>query len=389
MQSPTEWEFLYVLPNLVLPSNPGADPLDWPTGLTLDSDLIAIVRNNDPRVSVLRDSNPSVVQILESFKDQVGKPYDPAVLLVRVSAPDSVRKSENAIVGFRNAVAFAFLLPSRAAAARGYGGTAPTWSDTFDFHPAQLSRQGRAVIQSPAILGGVSADARLLFSHSPYVSLTKGRVWPDSYLYRCLGREWRRRYVSPNRNDLFGRALFRSLEVAYQACAVGAKIQDSIYDYGIQVALWVSAMEILAWPSRKHADIEGVLTLLAAYEAHPTLARRHYRERVKGTSHQLNAVQRSYTYLYRARNHFLHGNPVSEATLVRKARTMSIALPRLAAIVYRAALVAYLSRRYSREITTLRHMAERAGEMIEDLSYDEALADVLGIELRQRKLLQN
>jgi hypothetical protein len=390
VQSPLEWEFLYVLPNLALPSDPNTgDRWDWPTGLTLDSDLIAIVRNNDPRVDALRASNPGVGQILNSFKDEHGKDYDPAVLLIKASAPDSVRKDENAIVAFRNAVAIAFLLRARAAAARGYGGNSPTWSDTFDFHPAQLGRQGRMVIQSPAVLGLVSDTAQLAFTYSPYVSLFRGRAWPDSYLYRCLSREWHRRYVRPARNDLFGRALFRSLEVAYQACAVGGTIQGSLHDYGMQVATWVSAMEILAWPARRHADLDGVLSLISGYEAHSTLAQKRFRYRVRGQPRQLNAVQRSYTYLYSARNSFLHGNPVSEATLVKKARRQSIGLPRLAALVYRAALVAYLSRRYPREITTLRHIPERAGEMMEDLSYDEALAGVLGIELRWRKLLQN
>ena len=380
--SKAEWEFGFVLPNLVLPSelsdtNPGA----WVNGIAIGSAPIAIVRNGDPRVVAMRRESAAVRQILESFRDEYGKAYGPALLILRKDAPETIRHSLETIVAFRNLVAMSIVLPGRAAVAKGGGSSAITWSDTFDFHPAQVGRSGRMVLQSPAVTSLVSDTDKLRLTHSAYVKPEGRRIWPDHYLLRAMGRAWLRRFAGNYATESFGDRLFRSLEAAYQASAIGAKNEGSLAEYGIQVSLWVSAAEILAWPERKHADLEAVLALLRKYPSRPSSRKRRFRLRLRKKTVKLDALQRTYVQLNRARNAFLHGNPVGYGDMIVGRGEERMGLPRVAALVYRAALVAYLDRRYPKEICTMRELGERSDELFGDSAYEEALARLYGYEL--------
>ena len=256
-----------------------------------------------------------------------------------------------------------------------------TWSDSFDLHPVKLGGHGRMVLQSPALLSLVSPTAKLQLTHSPYVNLEGRRLWPDHYLIWSLGRAWSRRFAPGSRSDAFGNRLFRSLEAAYQACAVGAKNEASLHEYGTQIALWVSACEILSWPERKRANLPAVLDLLARYAGRAQTTRKRFRSKVSGKSERLSAPQRAYTYLYNARNEFLHGNPVSVSTMMTRSRKQpAVGLPRIAALVYRTALVSYLSRRYSTEIP-VRQLAQRTIEMFDHSAFEEGFAEAFGYAL--------
>jgi hypothetical protein len=319
-----------------------------------------------------------VKQVLDSFFDEFGKPYHPAVLIISEDAPSQVRQSLDALVSFRNGVALPILLRARSAMIRGRGSLDPTWSDTFDFHPAQVNTSGRMIIQSPALNSLVSDTARIRYGHSPELALSGQRLWRDSYLFHAIGKAWKRRYKRPMKAERFGDRLFRSLEVAYAACAVATKNQGSHNEYGTEIAQWVSAIEILSLPDRSHADLDGVLELLGRNVGRRATNKKRFRAKVGRKSRSLTALQRGYTYLYRARNRFLHGNPIGPTSLLTLSRTRRVGLPRLAAIIYRAALVAYLSRRYPYKITTLRELARRPNEMFDNDGYERALAELFG-----------
>lgn len=385
-----EWEFGFVLPNLVLPDNAAAhDPGTWPDGISFGSGTIIIVPFNDPRVLQLRAEQAAVEQILTSFLDEYGNPYNPSVLLVRKSAPDAVRLNLGAIIAFRNAVALAFVLRARAADAKGSGAFDPTWSDTFDFHPAKIGGNGKMILESPALLAAVADTATLRYTHSPYLPLVGRRLYPDGYLFDSFEKAWVRRFCGKAKTQQFGDRLFRSLEIAYQACAIGAKNEGSLNEYGIQVALWVSAIEILAWPDKRHADLETVLLLLDRDAVDGRGRERQYRIKLRNPktkkleTRRVSALQRAYIYLYRARNKFLHGNPVNANSLLTLGRRVRIGLPQLAAIVYRAALVAYLDHRYPKRINSLDELRDRAGEMFEDHAYEMALGELFGYQRKR------
>lgn len=376
-----EWEFVLVLPNLVLPSdrkdsNPGA----YPNGISIAPEYLTIAPGDHATVKALRSSSPVVEQILSSFHDEYGKPYKPAVLLVRKDTTSSLKNSLEAIVAFRNAVAMSAVLPGRAAVVRGGGSQDITWSDTFDFHPAQIGGRGGMILQSPALLSWVSPTAKMKLTHSPSVGLEGRRLWVDYYLFRALGKAWRRKFAPVPKTDTFGSRLFRSLEAAFQACAVGAKNEGSLHDYGVQLALWVSACEILAWPEQKRANLPAVLSLLGRYDGRPATMKKRYRKKVWGSIVRLSAPQRSYSYLYDARNDFLHGEPIGESTMLTLSRKKRVGLPRIAALVYRTALVAYLGKRYSKEIP-IRELQSRAIEIFAHHNFEEGFAEAFGYEL--------
>jgi hypothetical protein len=381
-RTPTEgWEFGFVLPNLVLPtdaddSNPGA----FPEGISFAHHYITIAPGDHTAVHRLRATTPVVEQILGSFVNEHGRAYSPAVLLLRAEAPRALKHSLEAIVAFRNSIAMSVVLRGRAAIASGGGSQDVTWSDTFDFHPAQIGTRGRMILQSPAQLSWVSPTAALTLTHSPFVALQGRRLWPDHYLMWALGKSWRRRFTPQPKPFAFSERLFRSLESAFQACSVGAKNEASLHEYGTQIALWVSACEILAWPDRKRADIHAVLNLLDRYPGREQTRQKRFRAKVRGHTLRLSAPQRAYTYLYNARNAFLHGNPVSTNSMLTRSRSERQGLPRIAALVYRAALVAYLNQKYRTEIS-YRALGVRSIEMFDHHSFEQAFANVFGYEL--------
>jgi hypothetical protein len=380
---PSDWEFVLCLPNLHVPLDRYLP--EYPDGYDLESGVVAIRGGEDPLVSEIRIDNPAVEQILGSFRNEYGESFTPAVLMIRKDAPQAVKINSAAFNDFRNALAIASILPGRAATALGGGSTRPNWADTFDFHPAQLSVSGTPVLQSPAITNAVGNEA-LHLSGSPSVSPFSFGLHPDRYLYRCLGRQWRKAHLTRAGKNRFARSLFRSLEVAYHALSVGVKSFGSETEYGLQVAMWISAIEILAWPAQGRANLVTVFDLLKLHEVRlpPSLRSRrlrHRRFRAKWDKKviRINAIQRGYAMLYRARNEFLHGEPVSFANLFAKHRQTRVSLPRLAPLLYRYALAGYLTQAYPPG-DSMRTIVRDVLEMVDESTYEDATLRVLGIQ---------
>jgi hypothetical protein len=377
-----EWEFAYALPNLALDADrdPG-DFLEWRSGISLGTRSLMIAGGDDAIVVELRQRRPAIDRILSSFRDETGDAFVPAVLLER-RASLSEQQPIEPVMAFRNAVALSFVL--RGATAAGAGRFTPSFSDTFDLHPAQMNAFGHPVIASPAILHMLTEDDPLNFGPSPYSSVYRGKLYGDHYLLRSLSAEWKRKYVR-HRGGIYGRALFRSLEMAYQASSLGARASRSLIDYGVQIALWISAMEVLAWPTMRRVSLSAVIELLKGAHLTGALARRRFpfqfgrkdkKGRKTGPWKSLNTLERAYTLLYDARNRTLHGDPVAIGTLVRVAAGKRVALPQVAALVYRAALTAYLRPRHPRQLNSLHAVLE----ITEEDGYQKALANLFKMD---------
>ena len=373
-----------MLPNLGLPSSPApGDPRHWPQGITFPQAWVAIARESDPRVIALRNRSSATAQILSSFTSVYGKPIECSLLIWRADAPARWRRDLRPLIAFRNGVAIATVLHGRAASVNGYSGGSPNFSDVFDLHPATIGGMGHMVLQSPAYLDVTGPTQQRILTPSPYVSRHTSPFWYDHYLFDAIGTVWRRRFGQAPRHARYADRLFRSLEVAYQACGVSARNEASLTDYGTQIALWVSAIEILAWPAQKHASRESVLKMLADPALGPKATRRRFRVALKGKKKTewrlVSGLQRACLAMYAARNDFLHGNPVGPSTLALKRGGVSAPLPRIAALVYRAALVAYLDSIYAKQWTTLADFDTRFLETLQDESYDKALDEVFGV----------
>lgn len=378
----TTWRFDFVLPNLVLPDRePGIDSApqigEWPDGITLGSEFIAIVPHRDSRLMDIRGASPEAAKLFDSFRTPGGHVHSPAAVIVRNDAPELVRTDMECLVAFRNAVAFAFILRARAALGKGAPSAEPAWSDTFDLHPTIVSPTNRLVTRSEALLAVFSAEAEHLATHSPHISPCGRRLYPDAYLFRALSEIWERRYLAGDRS-VFTTAVFRALEVAFLASSVANKNQGSLSEYGTQLALWISAIEVLAWPTKGRADLPAVLALLEGFDwASDKLGEKRYQARYRQKAIAATAVQYAYSLMYGARNEFLHGNPVSAETLVPKEFSTTLSLPRIASTVFRTALAAYL-----RPAVPFQEFAdfELSHEIINDFAYSRALKFAFGLE---------
>jgi hypothetical protein len=290
------------------------------------------------------------------FVDERGKKLLPAVLIAREVPTPTL--TQEAIVAFRNSIALSVILRNRAWWAKGNDNAHMGWSDYFDFHPLRAGTHG-LVSDSPALTSIITERAKHQAMPSPYVTpTTMTALWADGFLYWTLGAEWRRFFEVRNKTT-YGEGLFRSLEIAYVASATPVKHGGSIYEWGVQVALWVSAIEVLVSVLNGKANQLLSLDLLAEYEwgyYRPELQAKN-REVTFGrgpskTVRQLNIVQHACHLLYRTRHKFLHGNKVDNADMYPWGEQLGlngeppISIIALAPVIYRIALHTFLSRNH-------------------------------------------
>ena len=168
----------------------------------------------------------------------------------------------------------------------------------------------------------------------------------DPGLLKRLLFAWRRVYVNGRERDTF-RRLFRSLEVAFHAAQQPADGLPSLSDVGNRLALWVSAFEVLFHPGGK-GKINSRLVRKALrrvpWDKRQLTLRRycilHDKQRIRVT-----LPEKFYDDLYRARNQFLHGNPVTPAVLRYKRSLRHVPLQCIAPVLYNAALLSFLGGR--------------------------------------------
>lgn len=356
------WDVIYILPNLS--PSPGRWSLEGESrpgdllksGMTLGSSSWAIVPVHDPRVQAAMAKDSNVARLLNVFVDEAGKKLRPSVLIVRESATPV---AQEALVAFRNCIALSVVLRARAWWAKGSGNAEVGWSDYFDFHPLRAGTLG-LVSDSPGLTALITQKAKHQAMPSPYVSATTmTSVWTDRFLYHTLGAEWRRQFEDPKDKTTYGEGLFRSLEIAYVASATPVKHGGSIYEWGVLVALWVSAVEVLVSVLNGEANQLLSLDLLGEYD---------WGEYRKGLStsdrkvefgrgearvvRQLNVAQHACHLLYRTRHKFLHGNVVDDRDIYPWGKNRGpegdppISIILMAPVIYRIALHAFLSRNH-------------------------------------------
>jgi hypothetical protein len=164
----------------------------------------------------------------------------------------------------------------------------------------------------------------------------------DKTLLTALIHRWRRRYFKskPTWED---RALFRSLNMANIACQLPSIVDTTVFDHGRILALWVSAFEILVHPGNAKANQAAVN---AVFGKVPYFDSAMLRKAHRAYDHKVGRATRTilpravYAQLYRARNDFLHGEPVSNRSLrLKRTRTH---LFEVAPSLYRLALTAFI-----------------------------------------------
>jgi hypothetical protein len=221
-------------------------------------------------------------------------------------------------------------------------------SDAFDVYPWFPTPQmdGRISVFTPAV-GGIHVVDQLQPQSAPALgnrALAKRQI--DEPLLRAILARWERCFAA-DEETVEDRRLFRALEMARAASRTPGGSDASEHDAGRAVALWVSAFEILAHDGH-HVDFRRVMSLLSAVQwLSPKLKAQ---DRVVRKGVQTNLAGVIYDRLNTARNHFLHGNPVSAETLTLE-KCQKHAHP-FAPSLFRMALDAFLDLSFSEAVPT-------------------------------------
>ena len=325
------WTPILVLPNLDI------------RGI-IDCDIAALVPVTDGRVEALRAQHPRFHDFLSRFQGQFGEQIWPSVILFRSHAPRSYYTPE-ALQGFRDLCALS-VVPYARADRLIYERASPlAHSNIFAFYPWMVDKKFESMLcVNPAMLAThlVEEFKGQSFPEHGHTSLMERAL--DEPLIKCLLDCWITRFADTE-PDWQGLALFRSLNMANQAAQVPAHAAASIYDVGRSIALWVSALEILARPEGGKVDYVVVSDLIARARwscskftdiVHPVTFR-------GGTS---NRVFTSWLYhhIYQLRNDFLHGNRIEASKMTIGAKGNPVI--DIAACLYRMALAALLDINY-------------------------------------------
>jgi len=336
--SPNDWDVGYILPNVSLTQ-------------AFEAPYIALVPHNDTRLIKIKSSVRGCDKLLNCFIDQANKKVEPSIIIVDRQAPKKVWTDE-ALVAFRNSIAMAVILRNWAEVDPNSSPGGPLFSDFFDFYPYTLGADGVFVALNPALSSIYSSSAKFVGMSAPHLPhLFKRSFTVDENLLIPLLLFWKLRFASPGKDDRISRVLFRSIEMAYHALSTPIKNQSTLHDYGISLAEWVSAFEILAHPKNATVDVTVVMNLLEGFSWNDNrLKYRRYVAKIGRTKkYRVNLICRLYKDIYDARNTFLHGNPVTDRVIYPFGKKSLPSLWQLAPVIYRVALMAFLERHVKRK----------------------------------------
>jgi hypothetical protein len=305
---------------------------------------------------------------LSQFRTIEKDPID-SVLIIRQAGARAIVRDDLAFL--RNCFAVAVVLLARANRCRRHFGTGPTFSDAFDFPPVWLRRGPGLLVETPSVFSGGGTDETFCGHPSPAYPYGKSEAaeW-DKPLLDALLSVWR----APKRGVRAGfrRRIARILEIVYTAMRAPAHNLSSGNDWGIALALWVSAFET-ATNVAGSVSFANVRNSIEAVPWPQRLRRRLAPYEWRSPGRRTTVLPRMirpvqiYGRLYRARNMVLHGEDYERGRLEpgRRHRTWG-PLHLEAGVVFRCALLNLLATHghgaYLRQPTA----AEARGMTLED-----------------------
>lgn len=321
------WLPIYFLPNVKLE-------------VAIEACSICLAPAHDERVTYERSATPNFDALLRRFSTNFGEHFTPAVLFIKEDAPEALR-SVDILAGFRDALVASTVPLSRSWAMDRRQPRGLMFSEYLDIYPWNLDKNNEYMICSTPAAGGLHEVSAFHGQSSPALfrqSLNAFDIdWPvlDAILPR-----WNTWAISPN-NDWSQTALFRSLNMANAAARMPGGRDITLHDIGRQVALWISAFEILVHPGGSgRANSRKVRELLQSGSVGKESLRTRSLNHKDGGDRTVSPLEFLCLELYRVRNAFLHGNPVSPADLILPISGKSIY--NYAAPLYRSALASFL-----------------------------------------------
>ena len=240
------WEFVAAIPGISIRG-------------PVEAHGVAIVSTEDDRyASGELEERARIGRYLSRFRT-IGGARVNSVLIIRNKTASAIARDD--LTFLRNSFALSAVLLARAHACRGQrymGG--PSFSDAFDFPTAWLRRGPGLVIETPGLLSLGSTSEK--FCGHPSAAYPYGQSDPvewDQPLLDALMSVWRAPKRGPH--AVFRRRIMRVLEIAYTALRAPAYNLRSGNDWGVSLALWISAFETMAnvprWTPQIRPPVDG------------------------------------------------------------------------------------------------------------------------------------
>ena len=323
------WEFVFILPNISIKESVG-------------NEYIAISPPNDPRVQNLMQMHSNIRYLVTGFTNQRNNKITPSVMIR--NSKFSNKYVKDSLIYFRNIYSICCVISGyQNFLNRDDGQIMPSnalYSDYFDIYPIvpHSNMDDNLAIISPAVRGFDTAS-KFTGQISPGIVSQIFTPNYDDALFKTLLKKWIDRYILRNYSYWQLISLFRSLQIAYQALSMPDSNFSTIYDYGTNLSLWVSAFEILAHPENESVNLPGVLSLLDNSFLSKELKKRLYTVTFRDKSCRVNLVQKLYDQIYCARNSYIHGNAVKLRDITCWGKTTRLPLYMFAPLIYEVALI--------------------------------------------------
>lgn len=306
----------------------------------LEMENVALCPPSDMRVIAAIAQHPRLGIFLDKFTDAFGQKISPAVLLVREGTPEIYRTTA-AIGGFRDAMAASTLTSGRAVlVSHSASMRRPIWAECLSFYPWMIDRNGTYLIaNTPSMMGMHHVDEFRGQSFAGFSPNEIGQSDIDGPLFTQLSLRWTSRFREED-VSWEDRALFRSLNMAYQACMMPGGLEATFYDVGRLISLWVSACEILVHPGPGGGSGKTqVMDILDCADWCSELLKTKS-EQVGGKKQMARTVASAlYFRIDSLRSSFLHGNDVDQSELLTES---GVHLLHVAACIYRVLLTTRL-----------------------------------------------
>jgi hypothetical protein len=309
---------------------------------------MALVSLRDDRLKALAKKHRRFAMYLRRFKSEFGQQIWPSIVIRESNSPDEYRSVE-AIAGFRDAIAMSVIPYSWALALRFENTFGIRYANWFTFYPWMIDAQFDGIVMHSMAQRGfhevkaLTAQTNAGFSYQPLA----GRML-DRPLLKALLARWEVRFKTSGAPDRENVALFRGLNMALSAAMLPGNVEVTIYDIGRAIALWVSAFEILAHPGTTNVGYRQVYHLLEKTTWNLTECKEVIYEPYGNKPGQPKRGLPVWLYgeLNRARNDFLHGNPIDGSRLIVAPAKQALHL--YAPPLFRMALTAFLDLKQGR-----------------------------------------
>jgi hypothetical protein len=352
---------MFTLPNITLTQ-------------AIETDGVALVSTAEPRLAEIFSAHPAFQTYTQSFKTEFGRSLAPSFVLVHKDAPPGFRAVE-ALAAFRDTVSMSVIPLSWAKSLRfGPGGMGVHYSNWFSIYPWMLDKNYEYLLSMTMATTAMDEVGRLRGQSSPGISPRHlDGHFIDRVLLDELLRRWQRCYraETPEHEDV---ALFRSLNMANYAALMPAGVEATMYDVGRSVSLWVSAFEILS--PAKNSAFFNVYTNLKKVEYGLTAVNTPIYEAHGFKTTQAKEMLPCWIYgeLYKARNDFLHGNPITGERLIVRPSQRSLFL--YTAPLYRLALTGFLDLRFKGTVPSQNDAAAFAAYVTDTMDFRSYQSDI-------------